>query len=388
MNYDGGPERGYVPRMPQGYPPGPRQIPSGYPAHALPGNSARYCYPNQQPHMGYNHPQARGYVYPQQQRPVCNDYYPGDNNGQRHYSPAYQANQQCYPQQGNQAYYQQQGYPQQQQYPPQQQHQYQSNSSLANPNIRPQGFQQPHPGAPMPVDNSQYNSMVYDQQQQQQQQHLQQQQIYPCHPAQYPQQQGCPAPVQQNNMIHSNSNQRKPYGPGLPVRTGFRNPGPPPNFHRPPSLSRPVMPPPQLQQQQQQRPTQHQQQYVQQQQKQQLQRPHLQQQFQTHQQFTVTTQAPQIPQTQQEQQSWMTANQQQPAIVPTMESQPVIVSSSSVSTSAVQTSTTVVTPQVPMNPQISTNSQKNFVPSVVSNKVIVPWGWGRNVVSDFVIYRR
>ncbi len=152
MNYDNGQIRGHGPRLPTNheYHQQQRPIPSGYPAHALPGN-VRYGYPTQQqqpPHMGFVQqpqmpPQGVNYPYPQPQQP-----YPGDNYSQQQqfYAPT---QQQPPP---PQVYYQQP--------PPQQQphgyHRYpgQHQSSLTPAGLRPiqnQGFQTQPNSQPTPA---------------------------------------------------------------------------------------------------------------------------------------------------------------------------------------------------------------------------------------------
>ena len=169
MNYDNGQIRGHVPRMP-GNDYGPRPVPSGYPAHALPGNSVRYAGYQQQPPppMGYI---QRGYAYPHQHHvgPGSNPN-PGENGvGNRNFAnsqppPGPHAAQQQFYQgpQPQQVYYQQQPPPQPQEYVQQQQFPpgaavgapppYHSNPSLApvnpGPRLQQPGFQQQQPSHP------------------------------------------------------------------------------------------------------------------------------------------------------------------------------------------------------------------------------------------------
>lgn len=392
MNYEGGHGQGFGPRMPTEYPNGPRPIPSGYPAHALPGNPSRFGqFQQQQQPMAYpqqpQHPPhlVRGYGYPQQQhpRPSCSQYYPGENSGMRQphlYGHPQVAAYQGYPQQqqqvGNQMYYQ--GYPQAQQYPPPQ---YQSNPNLVNnPGLRNQGFQQKHLNASNPqqmVDNSQF--VAYGQQfpqsypQQQPQRFVQQfppQQIYPASQQMVPQ--------QHPPMMHSNSSQRPapPFIRGPPVRTGFRNPGPvPPNFQRP--MRQPTV---------------------------------MTQAFMNPQQ-TVTTQ----------EQNWQNQQQQQQ---PTFQEHPqaseVANDSLQQHSSQVQTAMTTLESQNPVIPSMAQSmapsaeppatavTASNFLPTVTPSQqqsphvhqqqhsevpldgltIVVPWGWNRSTLSDKVFYRR
>ena len=343
MNYDNGQMRGPMPRMPNEYPPnggGPRPIPSGYPAHALPGNAVRF-YPQQQQQqqpMGY--PQQRGYYPPQQQQ----QFYPGDNSAPRprqHYFQQQQQNsqQQFYPNQ--QGFYPQQGgYQYPQQYPSQ--------------GIRQQqGFQQTHPGAIMD-NNGQFYGPDYSQQQQQQPQQFQRFPGYQQQPAGY-------------NMQHSNNQRQPPPVPVQPpmaannfrppVRTGFRNPGPTPAF-----FQRPPQP----------------QQMVRQQQI----MPQPQQYQPQHQQM-----APQHPSQQQTQPStdqtkWQPPPQSTiPVPVTTSASQIVITTSNASSTVTTSIDTTVTT--TPSTSQALASTP----PAPVMQKVLVPWGWMRSVISENVIYR-
>ena len=173
MNYENGQVRGHVPPRMPGPEYGPRPVPSGYPAHALPGNSGvRYASYQQQPPpppMGYV---QRGYApYPPHPGGVVNpagiNPYPGEN-GVRHpnFANSQPPPQQFYQGQPQQVYYQHPPPEYAQQFPPggpptappgpppQQQQGYHSNPSLAsgvNPGPRlQQGFQQQqqpsHPG--------------------------------------------------------------------------------------------------------------------------------------------------------------------------------------------------------------------------------------------------
>ena len=459
MKYDGSQDnRGYpMPRYPNEY--GPRPVPSGYPAHALPGNTARFGYQQQQPPNMGGYPQPpRGYGYRPQQAPQpphrmsnTGQYYPGDN-GQNFY-PQQQPNypqQPCY-QQGNpqqqQMYYQQQ--PQQQGYPPHpppQQYQYQSNPSLANQNVRPQGFQQTH-STSAPLMNSQYGYGPPPPQGPHHppppQQFQQQQPPYVEH-----QQPRCPMPPQQqqyppayNNasnqqqqmamspMIHSNMNQRPPFPRGPPVRTGFRNPGPYQgnNFQRHMRPPPPVMMPQQQQNfPRQPQPQQHQQNFP-------IQPQQLQAQGGSQQSMVVSTSESQI--TQESQQQILPQQEMgQPNVSFTSTSsennttldQPVS-SDSGTATSMIQDeppppslqpATTQIVTTIASNATTETSStvshsteksivstkpleenvvSENLPPPVLSSMVqeeeqaepdviVIPWGWKRHLVSDKITY--
>ena len=125
MNYDNGQVRGHVPPRMPGPEYGPRPVPSGYPAHALPGNSGvRYASYQQQPPpppMGYV---QRGYApYPPHPGGVVNpggvNPYPGEN-GVRHpnFANSQPPPQQFYQGQPQQVYYQQSPPEYAQQFPP------------------------------------------------------------------------------------------------------------------------------------------------------------------------------------------------------------------------------------------------------------------------------
>ena len=373
MNYDnGGQMRGGNPmpnRLPNEYPMnsgGPRPIPSGYPAHALPGNAVRFYPPQQQPQqqlqqtpMGYPQ-QPRGY-FPQQQQ---QQFYPGDNSVPRpprqHFFQQ-QNSQQFYPnQQGNQQmFYQQQqgGYQYPQQYPsqgipqPQQQQQQQQQ----------QGFHQQHPGAMIDNGGGHFYGQEYQQQPPQQfhrfpgyqQQQQQQQPGYTMQHSTNQRQVVPPLPQQppQQNAAAVATNFRPP------IRTGFRNPGGPRTafFPRPPpQMIRPqqIMPQPQP-------PQQYQHQYP----------------ASTNQQMSTDQTKWQQPQ------ATMTTTTSTIQVPVTTTSQNVIHTTNAMTTSTVTTTTTVA---------LKTISSQSSLPSSAPPevpKISVPWGWMRTMVSENIIYQ-